>query len=178
MKEVNLSDLYCSLEKFQNDLSRLRARLAPCDQYPPLNPEKLHQPPAFAIMHASWHQCHCDLYRIFLSGYPEATPHAVVEGMGPSERALMQDKCLGHAEQIVKVLTDFVQHKDERHTLEYDAAVCAYHAARLILFGNYTGKDNRGFPMQMAINKGQLCLDVITKYFDYSAQLKPMVCLL
>lgn len=87
----------------------------------------------------------------------------------------MNDKCLGHAEQIVKVLSDFVQHKDEKHMLEHDAAVCAYHGARLILFGTYTGRDNTGLPMQMAINKAQLCLDVITRYFAFSAQLKLMV---
>ncbi|CAM1507893.1 Fc.00g047410.m01.CDS01 [Cosmosporella sp. VM-42] len=174
LKEVNLSDLFCAMEKFQNDLLRLRSRLAPRDQYPPLNPEELHRPPQYAIMHMSWHQCHCDLYRIFLTGYPESTPHAAVEGMTAPERALMKDKCLGHAEQIVKVLSDFVQHKDERHMLEFDAAVCAYHGARLILFGTYTGRDNTGLPMQMAINKAQLCLDVITRYFDFSAQLKPM----
>ncbi|KAJ4316202.1 hypothetical protein N0V84_007984 [Fusarium piperis] len=174
LKEVNLSELFSSMERFQNDLLRLRTKLAPGDQYPPTNPEELHRPPQYAIMHMSWHQCHCDLYRIFLTGYPEATPHAAVEGMSVSERALMKDKCLAHAEQIVKVLSDFVQHKDERDMLEFDAAVCAYHGARLILFGTYTGKDNTGLPMQMAINKAQLCLDVITRYFDFSAQLKPM----
>ncbi|KAJ4141954.1 hypothetical protein NW754_014743 [Fusarium falciforme] len=174
LKEVNLSELFSSMERFQNDLLRLRTKLAPSDQYPPTNPEELHRPPQYAIMHMSWHQCHCDLYRIFLTGYPEATPHAAVEGMSAPERALMKDKCLAHAEQIVKVLSDFVQHKDERDMLEFDAAVCAYHGARLILFGTYTGKDNTGLPMQMAINKAQLCLDVITRYFDFSAQLKPM----
>ncbi|KAK7408600.1 hypothetical protein QQX98_009248 [Neonectria punicea] len=174
LKEVNLSELFCSMEKFQNDLLRLRTRLAPCDQYPPPNPEELHRPPQYAITHMSWHQCHCDLYRIFLTGYPESTPHAAVEGMAAPDRALMKDKCLGHAEQIVKVLSDFVQHKDERDMLEFDAAVCAYHGARLILFGTYTGRDNTGLPMQMAIGKAQLCLDVITRYFDFSAQLKAM----
>ncbi|KAF4985185.1 hypothetical protein FDECE_16748, partial [Fusarium decemcellulare] len=174
LKEVNLSELFSSMERFQNDLLRLRTKLAPSDQYPPTNPEELHRPPQYAIMHMSWHQCHCDLYRIFLTGYPEATPHAAVEGMSAPDRALMKDKCLAHAEQIVKVLSDFVQHKDERDMLEFDAAVCAYHGARLILFGTYTGKDNTGLPMQMAISKAQLCLDVITRYFDFSAQLKPM----
>ncbi|KAL6402028.1 hypothetical protein AUP68_14492 [Ilyonectria robusta] len=174
LKEVNLSELFISMEKFQNDLLRLRTRLAPADQYPPTNPEELHRPPQYAITHMSWHQCHCDLYRIFLTGYPESTPHAAVEGMAAPDRALMKDKCLGHAEQIVKVLSDFVQHKDERDMLEFDAAVCAYHGARLILFGTYTGRDNTGLPMQMAINKAQLCLDVIARYFDFSAQLKAM----
>jgi hypothetical protein len=59
--------------------------------------------------------------------------------------------------------------------LEFDAAICAYHGARLVLFGTYTGHDNTGLPMQMAISKAQLCLDVITRYFGFSAQLKAMV---
>ncbi|KAF7594857.1 hypothetical protein BBP40_008187 [Aspergillus hancockii] len=112
--------------------------------------------------------------RGIMSGYPESTPHAAVDRMRAPERALMKDRCLGHAERIVKVLSDFVHHKDERHMLEFDAAVCAYHAARLILFGTYTGRDNTGLPMQMAINKAQLCLDVITRYFEFSAQLRSM----
>ncbi|KAM0561654.1 hypothetical protein ACHAPJ_002822 [Fusarium lateritium] len=174
MKEVNLSDLFSSMERFQNDLLRLRTKLAPSDQYPPSNPQELHRPPQYAIMHMSWHQCHCDLYRIFLTEYPESTPHAAIEGMSAPDRALMKDKCVSHAEQIVKVLSDFAQHKDERDMLEFDAAVCAYHGARLILFGTYTGRDNTGLPMQMAISKAQLCLDVITRYFDFSAQLKSM----
>lgn len=49
LKEVNFAELFCSMEKFQNDLLRLRTRLAPCDQYPPLNPEELHRPPQYAI---------------------------------------------------------------------------------------------------------------------------------
>ncbi|KAE8365758.1 hypothetical protein BDV27DRAFT_144218 [Aspergillus caelatus] len=174
-KEVSLSELLRSMERFQADLHRLRSRLAPSNQYPPANPEDLHWHPRYATLHMSWHQCHCDLYRIFLSGYPESTPHVAVERMTSSERVLMKNRCLGHAELIVMVLSDFVHHKDEQHMLEFDAAVCAYHAARLILFGTYTGRDNAGLPMQMAINKAQLCLDVVTRYFEFSAHLKPMV---
>ncbi|KAE8336581.1 hypothetical protein BDV24DRAFT_168151 [Aspergillus arachidicola] len=173
-KEVSLAELFRSVERFQSDLHRLRSRLAPTDQYPPTHPGELHWPARYAILHMSWHQCHCDLYRIFLSGYPESTPHPAVERMTLPERVLMKDKCFGHAEQIVKVLSDFVHHKDEQHMLDFDVAVCAYHAARLILFGTYTGRSDEALPMQMAIYKAQLCLDVITRYFGFSAQLKSM----
>ncbi|KAJ4116350.1 hypothetical protein NW769_003417 [Fusarium oxysporum] len=125
-------------------------------------------------IHMSWHLTHCDLYRIFLTGYPESTPDTMIEGISAAEKGLMKDKCLSHAEQIVKVLSDFVQHKEENEILEFEAAICTYHAARLVLFGTYTGKDNTGLPMQMAINKAQLCLDVITRYFAFSEQLKSM----
>ncbi|KAF9769266.1 hypothetical protein IL306_013354 [Fusarium sp. DS 682] len=174
LKEVNLPELFSSIERFQNDLLRLRTKLAPCDQYPPAYSQDVHLSPQYFIMHMSWHISHCDLYRLFLTGYPETTPHAAIEGISAAEKGLMKDKCLSHAEQIIKVLSDFVQHKEEREMLEFDAAICAYHAARLVLFGTYTGKDNTGLPMQMAINKAQLCLDVITRYFAFSEQLKAM----
>ncbi|KAF4453011.1 hypothetical protein F53441_4242 [Fusarium austroafricanum] len=174
LKEVNLPELFSSMEKFQNDLLRLRTKLAPCDQYPSVYPQGVHLSPQYFIMHMSWHQCHCDLYRIFVAEYFPFTPHVTIEDVSPSERALMKDKCLSHAEEIVKVLSDMVQHKDDKEILEFDAAVCAYHSARLILFGAYTGKDNSGLPMQMAISKAQLCLDIIAKYFDFSEQLKAM----
>ncbi|KAJ4292590.1 hypothetical protein N0V90_009253 [Kalmusia sp. IMI 367209] len=173
-KEITQSELFTCIERFQNDLLRLRTRLAPSDQYPRTNPEEFSWSPQYAMLHMSWHQCHCDLYRIFLTDYPELGPHAALKGMSEPERDLMKDKCLGHAEQIVHVLSDFVHHKEEQHMLEHDTAVCAYHAARLILFGTYNASHESDFPMRMAINKAQLCLDVITRYFGFSAQLATM----
>ncbi|KAM0343034.1 hypothetical protein ACHAPU_008935 [Fusarium lateritium] len=174
-KEVNLQELFYSMERFQNDLLRLKTKLAPHDQYPPANPGETHPSPVYTITHMSWHQCHCDLYRIFLTEFPDSTPHASIEGPSASEKALMKEKCLYHAEQIVDVLSHFAQHKSEKDMLEFDAAICAYHGARLILFGTYTSKNNTGLQMQMAISKAQLCLYVITSYFEFSAQLKSMV---
>ncbi|KAF4990371.1 hypothetical protein FGRMN_8506 [Fusarium graminum] len=173
-KEVNLQELFYSMERFQNDLLRLKTKLAPHDQYPPSNPGETHPSPVYTITHMSWHQCHCDLYRIFLTEFPDSTPHASIEGPSTSEKALMKEKCLYHAEQIVGVLSYFAQHKDEKDMLEFDAAICAYHGARLILFGTYTSRDNTGLQMQMTISKAQLCLDVITQYFAFSAQLGSM----
>lgn len=72
----------------------------------------------------SWHQCHCDLYRIFMEGYSEAAPPLALAHIYPHERARMQQRCLEHAEEIVRVLTDFVNYgrpDDYRH-LERDAA--------------------------------------------------------
>ncbi|WZH45978.1 uncharacterized protein QYS62_007047 [Fusarium acuminatum] len=143
LKEINISEVFSSMERFQNDLLRLKTKLAPHDQYP-------------------------------LSKYPESTPHASIESISVSEKASMKEKCISHAEEIVNILSAFVKHKDEKDTLEFDAAICAYHSARLLLFGAYTGGNNTGLLMQTAISKAQLCLDVITRYFDFSAQLKSM----
>lgn len=72
----------------------------------------------------SWHQCHCDLYRIFMEGYSEAAPPLALAHIHPHERARMRQRCLEHAEGIVRVLTDFMNYgrpDDYRH-LERDAA--------------------------------------------------------
>ncbi|KAM0211076.1 hypothetical protein ACHAQD_010406 [Fusarium lateritium] len=174
MKEVNTSELFSSIERFQNDLLRLKTKLSPQDQYPPSNLGNTHLSPQYITMHMSWHQCHCDLYRIFITEFPESTPHASIDCISVSEKASMKERCISHAEQMVNILSDFVQHKEEKTMLEFDAAICAYHSARLLLFGAYTGRDNTGILMQAAISKAQLCLDVITRYFGFSAQLKSM----
>ena len=50
MKEVNLSELFSSLERFQNDLLRLQTKLAPQDQYPSSHPQGLRPSPQNVIM--------------------------------------------------------------------------------------------------------------------------------
>ncbi|CAJ0552152.1 Ff.00g061310.m01.CDS01 [Fusarium sp. VM40] len=174
LKEINISEVFSSMERFQNDLLRLKTKLAPHDQYPLSSRGNAYLSPQYVIMHMSWHQCHCDIYRMFLTEYPESTPHASIECISVSEKASMKEKCISHAEEIVNILSAFVKHKDEKDTLEFDAAICAYHSARLLLFGAYTGGNNTGLLMQTAISKAQSCLDVITRYFDFSAQLKSM----
>jgi hypothetical protein len=174
-KEITQAELFTCIERFQNDLLRLRTRLAPKDRYPRVTSEDFPWPPQYALLHMSWHQCHCDLYRPFLTDYPELGPHAALNGMPEPDRILMRDKCLEHAEQIVRVLADFVQNKEQQHLLEHDAAVCTYHAARLVLFGTYNASEESKFPRRMAMDKAQMCLDVLKQYFSFSAQLESMV---
>jgi hypothetical protein len=50
VKEVNLPELLSSMEKFQNDLLRLRTRLAPCDQYPPSYTQDIRLSPQYFVM--------------------------------------------------------------------------------------------------------------------------------
>lgn len=65
-KEITRADLFTCIERYQNDLLRLRTRLAPRDQYPRTSSNGAPWPPQFAMLHISWHQCHCDLYRPFM----------------------------------------------------------------------------------------------------------------
>ena len=53
----------------------------------------------------------------------------------------MKDKCFGHTEEIVEILSGIIQQKDEWYILEFDVAVCAYHSARLVLFGRHLHRE-------------------------------------
>lgn len=171
-----MSKLLCAIEDFENDLLRLRSKLALCGQCPPSNPQELYRSPQYAMTHLSWHQCHCDLYRIFLTKYPGLYPPCLAtEGITPTKLALMKDKCLAHAEDIAEIISGIIQHRNERYILDFNVAVCAYHSARLILFGTCTERYHTGLPMQIAISKAQLCLDVITQSFHFASQIKPLV---
>ena len=166
--------MFACIERHHTDLLRVRTRFAPEDEYPPPTPREGFWPPQYALLHMSWHQCHCDLYRPFVTDYPELGPHAVLNGLSDPDRSMMRDKCLDHAEKIFRILSDFMRHKKQEHMLEHDGAVCAYHAARLILLGAENAAQDSD-SMRIAINKAQLCLDVITQYFAFSAQLENMV---
>ncbi|KAJ3455519.1 hypothetical protein MRS44_017001 [Fusarium solani] len=122
--------------------------LAPSGQYPPSDPIKLYRSPQHASLHLSWHQCYCDLYGIFLTQYPGLSPYLGTEGITPTKLALMKDKCFGHTEEIVEILSSIIQQKDEGNMLEFDVA--------------------------MAIDKAQLCLDVITQCFGFASHVKPI----
>ncbi|KAM0204897.1 hypothetical protein ACHAQI_009713 [Fusarium lateritium] len=52
MKEVNTSELFSSIERFQNDLLRLKTKLSPQDQYPPSNLGNTHLSPQYITMAA------------------------------------------------------------------------------------------------------------------------------
>lgn len=126
-------------------------------------------------MHLSWHQCHCDLYRIFLSGYKEAAPSRMLEDIDKDRQDSMQRQCLKHAEDIIQIIFDFMRYHKKQCLLEYDTVICAYHSVRLILFMARKDQTLGTSSMVMAIGKAQLVLNMITKFFPHSALVEPMV---
>ncbi|KAK7746546.1 hypothetical protein SLS62_009409 [Diatrype stigma] len=173
-----------SIRRFESHLQYLKASLTPPDDYSAAGLAACRWQAQYIMVHMSWHQCHCDLYRIFMEGYSEAAPPLALAHTHPRERARMQQRCLEHAEGIVRVLTDFVNYgrpDDHRH-LERDAAVCAFESARIILFRSRTAlpdesslsSPSRKPDAEAAIAKARTCLHIITKYFPSSAPIQPM----
>ncbi|RYP59063.1 hypothetical protein DL769_008697 [Monosporascus sp. CRB-8-3] len=161
-----------SIRRFEHCLQYLKASLGQTDQYSVASLAASPRQAQYIMVHMSWHQCHCDLYRIFMDGYSEAAPSPVLAHIHPHARADMQQRCLEHAEGIIRILTDFVNYGKSDCLLERDAAVCAFESARIILFCSRMSPG--GSALDVAIGKAKICLHVITMYFHSSAPIKPM----
>ncbi|KAL4938161.1 hypothetical protein BDV06DRAFT_226268 [Aspergillus oleicola] len=86
----------------------------------------------YLLASLSWHQVHCDLYRIFLPGYAEAVPKMIMDATDVAFRTNAAEMCRIHAQQIFKILHGVLQL--EVPLLPSYVAVCSYQAARLVLF--------------------------------------------
>ncbi|KAI5918660.1 hypothetical protein F4810DRAFT_704072 [Camillea tinctor] len=160
------------IRQFERELMLLNTTLGPLDRYSVTNLTLCKWQAQFVMLHMSWHQCHCDLYRMVLNGYGEAAPSRVLAGIDPRDRVAMQLKCLEHAEDIIRILSDFTNHGDSSCLLERDAAVCAFESARLVMFGaRLPGAIST---LDVAINKARLSLHIITQFFPYSASTRPL----
>ncbi|KAI1798725.1 hypothetical protein F4811DRAFT_547327 [Daldinia bambusicola] len=162
-----------SIRRFEEELRSLQVSLRPADQYSVSNMQSSKWPAQFIMLHMSWHQCHCDLYRLGLDGYSEAAPSPVLAVLHPRDRVAMQFKCLEHAESIIRIVSDFTDFEDARDCLlERDAAVCAFESARLVMFGSRI--QGAVSTLDVAISKAKLSLGLITRFFPYSASTQPL----
>ncbi|KAI1760808.1 fungal-specific transcription factor domain-containing protein [Hypoxylon sp. FL1150] len=161
-----------SIRRFEEELSALTANLRPLEQYSISNLTSSRWQTQFIMLHMSWHQCHCDLYRLGLDGYSEAAPSPILMAIPPRERIAMQFKCFEHAENIIRIVRDFSAHGNGECFLERDAAVCAFESARLVMFSSRIPGATSS--LDLAINKAKLSLSLITKFFPYSASTQPL----
>ncbi|KAI1125298.1 hypothetical protein F5Y10DRAFT_268231 [Nemania abortiva] len=160
------------IRQFEQQLACLQATLSPEHQYSVSNLTSCEWPAQFVMLHMSYHQCHCDLYRMFLNGYSEAAPSKLLASIRTEDRLSMQAQCLKHAESILRILGDFITNypSDDRRLLllERDAAVCAFESARLVMFGARLPCATS--TLETSIRKAQeVSLHFVSNFFTYSA---------
>ncbi|GAW17461.1 hypothetical protein ANO14919_069180 [Xylariales sp. No.14919] len=123
----------------------------------------------------SFHQANCDLHRILLQGYPEAAPRVVLDAVGEAYTENAQNECLNHASAIINILTNLNQNSKSTLLLEFDTAICAYHAVRLILFIARSGRAIDGPTPEFAASRADLCLVAMRRFFAHSALVQPII---
>ncbi|KAI0549614.1 hypothetical protein F4679DRAFT_545895 [Xylaria curta] len=170
--EESSSTIGSRIRQFEQELACLQPALSPEHQYSVANLLSCEWPAQFVMLHMSFHQYHCDLYRMFLNGYSEAAPSMLLASIRSQDRIAMQAKCLEHAENIIRILGDFLTHHTRfsrgRLLLERDGAVCAFESARLVMFGARLPCATS--TLESAIHKARnVSLHFITEFYPYSA---------
>ncbi|EXJ62879.1 hypothetical protein A1O7_03321 [Cladophialophora yegresii CBS 114405] len=126
-------------------------------------------------MHLSWHQCRCDLYRLLLKGYPEAAPSIVLADLDPEAMSDAVQMCSESALSMIQTLSDVNLHSTNTPVLEYDTAICGYHACRLVLFLAHAQPSGVRFSKEYAISRAELCLAAIKRFFRHSTPAGPIL---
>lgn len=167
--------LLVSIRQFEERLQIVRARLDTLKISLMVDDSHSQWHPQSVMLRMSWHQCYCDLYRIFLTGYAEAAPQAAVESIGTHDRALMRGKCLEHAHSISQILIDFAENRNPNQLLDFDAAVCVYHSVRLMLFGGCKKIYGSAAGLEIYQSRAKACLEIMNQIFSFLNSVKPMV---
>lgn len=123
----------------------------------------------------SFHQAHCDLNRILLPGYALAAPSVVLAAIDDEYLAAAQGECLDHALAIVGILTELNQQSKKTLLLEFDSAICSYHAVRLLLFIAGSGHGTERPSPEFATSRAALCLAAMRRFFSSSAPARPII---
>ncbi|TPX14756.1 uncharacterized protein E0L32_005151 [Thyridium curvatum] len=161
-----------------NNLARIQSRFV-CG--PDLTPAKLvtmlHSRwlPRHILVYLSWHQTYCDLYRLYVVGLPEAAPKAVLDAVDPALLARAESLCHEHAAAIIQILTSLNQLSTTSQPLEFDTAICAYHATRIVLFISRFGRQPNRYGPDFALSRADLCLAALRRFFPASVLVRPII---
>ncbi|KUI61463.1 hypothetical protein VP1G_08620 [Cytospora mali] len=196
---------FVRLEMLRRDLMKLTRSLALCDTFPQLpsvmrdfeqhltrisadlpngttlTTERISQLldspwlPRQILVHLSFHQCQCDLYRLLLRGYRESAPTAVLDTMEPELLVKAEQLCLQHATAIVDILATLNQLSHQAQPLEFDTAICGYHATRLLLFIAQSSTSSTKPREEWALSRAELCLASLRRFFSTSQLVKPVL---
>lgn len=180
LSEQPLTDLRGLVQEIENDLSRLLADVEFSIDFSmssPTQATRMENSRWFArylLASISWHQCHCDLYRLFVPGYPEAAPRVVMDAIEPSFRENAVQACHHHVQQINRLLLG-VLNLSSSPMLPLYIGICAYHATRLTLFLSSSPNVTVTCDMESALKSANTALDALTKFFPTSPCAEKMI---
>ncbi|RBR16852.1 uncharacterized protein FIESC28_06767 [Fusarium coffeatum] len=84
------------------------------------------------MLHAWYHQTHCDLFRFTIPGFREGLPASEILNLSPEFTASCREKCLSHAISVSKILEIPKLVGSSELISDPSMAMCAFHSARII----------------------------------------------
>ncbi|KAL1869611.1 hypothetical protein Daus18300_005465 [Diaporthe australafricana] len=131
--------------------------------------------PRQVLVHLSFHHSQCDLYRLLVRGYREAAPPAVLDAVDPALLERAEQLCLEHATATVDILATLNQVSARARPLEFDTAICGYHAARLLLYIAQSSQSPERPSEEWALSRAELCLAALRRFFPSSRLVRPVL---
>ncbi|KAJ5137424.1 hypothetical protein N7526_003657 [Penicillium atrosanguineum] len=180
LSEQPLAQLSGLVQDIQNDLRRVQAEVEYSFQYNVAATASVAEKKdsrwfaRYLQVSMTWHQVHCDLYRMFLPRYPQAAPKVIMETVEPSLKAHAVKACQDHVKninEILKGLLDLTGHP----VLPSYIAVCAYHATRLTLFLPSSPVLGMQMNMESAIESANVALHVLHRWFSGSVATEKII---
>ncbi|KAK7702572.1 hypothetical protein SLS64_009535 [Diaporthe eres] len=176
--DTTFPQLATVMHDFEQHLTRIEAELP---GGPTLTAERisslLDSPwlPRQILVHLSFHHSQCDLYRLLVRNYREAAPAAVLDAVDPALLARAEQLCLQHATAIVDILATLNQVSQKAQPLEFDTAICGYHATRLLLFIASQSSSPNKPSEEWALSRAELCLAALRRFFPSSRLARPVL---
>lgn len=124
----------------------------------------------YLVVQLSWNQCHCDIYRSFLHGYPEAAPDITTSACSPAYIAEAVRGCLYHAQANIGILSDLMASSSSLKIGDTDMAICAYHASRIMMFISRSAlkPPDSDLTPEKATTAASMALDLLRRYLSQS----------
>jgi hypothetical protein len=124
----------------------------------------------YVMMHTSWHQCNCDNFRVFLTGYPRAVSSRIIQQCDPTFVEYSQRKCLDHAHAMIDIFSALLDLSERRRlpVMDTDLAMCAFHCARIIHYIHWRSARKSAVETEKVFRKLQICLDMVKRAFPNS----------
>lgn len=114
----------------------------------------------YIMIHVWWRQCHCDLYRIVLSGLKESLPRSSVSRLEPQFVSYCARQCFEHAIAMVDIFRLVLSLDGGLPVTDLDLSVCAYQCARMLYFAYQTNKSELRLTADQVVEHGNRCLQV------------------
>lgn len=114
----------------------------------------------YIMIHVWWRQCHCDLYRIVLTGLKEALPKSGVNRLEPQFVSYCTRQCFEHAIAMVEIFRHVLALDGGLPVTDLDLSVCAYQCARMLYFAYQTNKSELRLTADQVIEHGSRCLQI------------------
>lgn len=114
----------------------------------------------YIMIHVWWRQCHCDLYRIVLSGLKESLPRSSVSRLEPQFVSYCTRQCFEHAIAMVEIFRLILALDGGLPVTDLDLSVCAYQCARMLYFAYQTNKSELRLTADQVVEHGNRCLQI------------------